>query len=89
MEICKENTLSEACALVRICRSKFYTQRSIVELLLADRDECLLIITANEATPTTKLNTLCRDRLEAEAGIPATERTLVALICYIFRRFSV
>ena len=62
MKMCMEMPLSEACARIGISRSKLYSQRSIVERLLVDRDEHMLIVTANEANPITKLNKLCRDR---------------------------
>ena len=65
MELCCTGmTLSEACAEVGISRSKFYTQRSIVELSVVDRHEYELVVTANEKTTITQLNKICKERLE-------------------------
>ena len=60
---CTGLTLSEALVHIGVKRTKFYTQRYIVELSVVDREEYELLLPRNEKATFLNLDKLCKQRL--------------------------
>ena len=60
---CTGLTLPEALEKIGVKKTKFYSQRYIVELSVVDREEYELLLSQNEKTKLLNINKLCKQRL--------------------------